>query len=94
MKEEVEKCVNCGFCESVCPTLPASGFRSTIGARGRVDLGKAFIAEMNNAGRSELKISDSFYSCLDCFACLQVCPAGVNAGKVSGIGREIAAIYG
>ena len=94
MKEEVEKCVNCGFCESVCPTLPASGFRSTMGARGRVDLGKAFIAEMNNAGGSELKISDSFYSCLDCFACLQVCPAGVNAGKVSGIGREIAAIYG
>lgn len=94
MKEEVEKCVNCGFCESVCPTLPASGFRSIIGARGRVDLGKAFIAEMNDSGVSDLKISESFYSCLDCFACLQVCPAGVNAGKVSGIGREIAAISG
>ena len=94
MKEEVEKCVNCGFCESVCPTLPASGFRSIIGARGRVDLGKAFIADMNNGGGSDLKISESFYSCLDCFACLQVCPAGVNAGKVSEIGREIAAISG
>ena len=34
--------------------------------------------------------SDSFYSCLDCYACVQVCPAGVNAGKVSQISREYA----
>lgn len=89
MADEVEKCVNCGFCESVCPTLPASGFRSIMGARGRVDLGKAFVNEFAANGRNTLKIADSFYSCLDCFACLQVCPAGVNAGKVSEIGREI-----
>ncbi len=89
MTEEVEKCVNCGFCESVCPTLPASGFRSIMGARGRVDLGKVFVNEVSANGKTPLKIADSFYSCLDCFACLQVCPAGVNAGKVSEIGREI-----
>lgn len=35
------------------------------------------------------KISDSFYSCLDCHACLYVCPAGVNAGKVSLLSREV-----
>ncbi|MEM3206298.1 MAG: (Fe-S)-binding protein [Thermoplasmatales archaeon] len=89
IKAEAEKCVNCGFCESVCPTLPASGFRSMMGARGRVNLGKVFQKDIENKGRSELSVSDSFYSCLDCFACLQVCPAGVNAGKVSEIGREI-----
>ncbi|MEM0130054.1 MAG: (Fe-S)-binding protein [Thermoplasmatales archaeon] len=89
IKLEVERCVNCGFCESVCPTLPASGFRSMMGARGRVNLGKVFQDDIENKGRSELRVSNSFYSCLDCFACLQVCPAGVNAGKVSEIGREI-----
>ncbi len=91
MKAEAEKCVNCGFCESVCPTLPASEFNSIKGARGRVDLGRAFISEVEKNGKSSLNIADSFYSCLDCFACLQVCPAGVNAGIVSEIGREIVA---
>jgi glycolate oxidase iron-sulfur subunit len=94
MNAEVEKCVNCGFCESVCPTLPSSGFNAIIGARGRVDLGSAFISDVKKNGKSELKISDSFYSCLDCFACFQVCPAGVNAGIVSEIGREIVASSG
>ncbi|MEM0156022.1 MAG: (Fe-S)-binding protein [Thermoplasmataceae archaeon] len=91
MNAEVQKCVNCGFCESVCPTLPSSGFNAIIGARGRVDLGKAFVDDVKRNGRSELDMSESFYSCLDCFACLQVCPAGVNAGIVSEIGREIVA---
>lgn len=89
MHDEVDKCVNCGFCESVCPTLSPSGFNAIMGARGRVDLGKAFVNDLRKTGRSELRISDSFYSCVDCFACVQVCPAGVNAGKVSEIGRKL-----
>ena len=91
LQEEVEKCINCGFCESVCPTLPASGFRSSIGARGRVDIASALLGELDKNGKSSLAISESFYSCLDCFACLQVCPAGVNAGKVSHLGKSIIA---
>lgn len=91
MQEEVEKCINCGFCESVCPTLPASGFRSSIGARGRVDIGKALLLDIDKNAKSSLNVADSFYSCLDCFACLQVCPAGVNAGKVSHLGKSIVA---
>ncbi len=89
LKEEVGRCVNCGFCESVCPTLPASGFRPIIGARGRVDLAKFLLEQVEQRGRSDLGISEAFYSCLDCYACIQVCPAGVNAGKVSEIGRRI-----
>ena len=89
LEDEVNSCINCGFCESVCPTLPSSGFRSSIGARGRVDVGKEMIREIKGKGIIELKVDESFYSCLDCYACLQVCPAGVNAGKVSEIGKEI-----
>ncbi len=91
MQEEADKCINCGFCESVCPTLPASGFRSSIGARGRVNIANAFLKEVEKTGSSSLEMSESFYSCLDCFACLQVCPAGVNAGKVSHLGKSIIA---
>lgn len=87
--EEIEnitgKCISCGFCESVCPTLSADGFNSVFGARGRVIL--ADFAIKNNP--DELELGDSFYSCLDCYACVNVCPAGVNAGVVSELMREL-----
>ncbi|MGC8609438.1 MAG: (Fe-S)-binding protein [Thermoplasmata archaeon] len=81
---EAGKCVNCGFCESVCPTLPATDFSSSTGARGRVDIAKFLYR--TDEGIDALK---PFYSCLDCFACYSVCPAGVNAGIVSEIGRRV-----
>ncbi len=80
----VNKCIKCGFCESVCPTLPAADYNSIIGARGRILLAQFAI---NNESQ-QLKIGDSFYSCLDCYACVQVCPAGINAGIVSELMKE------
>ncbi|MCL4340779.1 MAG: (Fe-S)-binding protein, partial [Candidatus Thermoplasmatota archaeon] len=59
------------------------------GARGRVILGKELLNSVKSENHSDLQLSDSFYSCLDCFACLQVCPAGVNAGVVSHLSRSI-----
>ncbi len=91
LEEEVGKCISCGFCESVCPTLPASGYDLWKGARGRVILGRELLNSLHSEGRVNPQLSDSFYSCLDCFACLQVCPAGVNAGVVSHLSRSILA---
>ena len=91
LENEVDSCINCGFCESVCPTLQPSGFRSSIGARGRVDVAKEMLRQIGKGGELTINPEESFYSCLDCHACLQVCPAGVNAGKVSSLGREILA---
>ena len=88
LQDESSKCISCGFCESVCPTLPASGYNLSQGARGRVILGRELV--MNHGKVSDkAPFFDSFYSCLDCFACLQVCPAGVNAGKVSQLSRSL-----
>lgn len=87
--EEAGKCINCGFCESVCPTLSSSDYRAIYGSRGRVLLGKRVFEEIASNKKTALRVSDSFYSCLDCYACFQVCPAGVNAGKVSSIMRQI-----
>ncbi|MCL4330798.1 MAG: (Fe-S)-binding protein [Candidatus Thermoplasmatota archaeon] len=89
LQDEVGKCISCGFCESVCPTLPASGYDLWKGARGRVIMGHELVNAVREGKAGQLDISDSFYSCLDCFACLQVCPAGVNAGVVSHLARSL-----
>lgn len=52
-------------------------------------LGKQLYKDLKEKGSTEIKVSDSFYSCLDCFACIHVCPAGVNAGEVSDIAKQI-----
>ncbi len=88
LENEVGNCINCGFCETVCPTLDPAGFSLWKGARGRVIMGRKLLDETRE-GNPVPHISDSFYSCLDCHACLYVCPAGVNAGKVSQLSREI-----
>ncbi len=51
-------------------------------------MGRTLLEDTKN-GIPVPALSDSFYSCLDCHACLYVCPAGVNAGKVSQLSREI-----
>lgn len=51
-------------------------------------MGKSLLESVDK-GTEIPRISDSFYSCLDCQACLYVCPAGVNPGKVSLLSREI-----
>ena len=90
LSEESGKCIGCGFCESVCPTQPASGYSESRGARGRVLLARELLARTRE-GRDLSTLTDSFYSCLDCYACFEVCPAGVNAGVVSHYAKEILA---
>jgi len=87
--EETEKCISCGFCEAVCPTLPSMNYRSIYGARGRVLLAREVVKNINESGKVKLKINDPFYTCLDCYACFYVCPAGVNAGKVSEMVKDL-----
>ncbi len=79
-----DKCISCGFCESVCPTLGANEYNSVFGARGRVILADFALKHPGN----NMELGDSFYSCLDCYACVNVCPAGVNAGVVSELMKE------
>lgn len=89
--EESLKCISCGFCDSVCPTYEESGYDPVITARGRAQLGNRLFQAVSSGERVDFSIGDSFYSCLDCHACLQICPTGVDAGKVSDLGRKLIA---
>lgn len=93
IEREASKCINCGFCDSVCPTLPASKYKGHISARGRVNLANNLIKEIKRKDRIELRIDESYYSCLLCYACQEVCPASINAGKISELGRRLIVKY-
>lgn len=73
-QEDVNHCIRCGLCLSVCPTYKES-LRETESPRGRVAL-------VTKALQSELTLTDNFidhmYKCLACLACNDICPVGIK----------------
>ncbi|MGC9166448.1 MAG: (Fe-S)-binding protein [Thermoplasmata archaeon] len=79
LKDYTGKCINCSFCEAVCPTYQAFDYISSYGARGRIFLAR----EIVNKKIGIQNVRDFYYSCLNCNVCESVCPAGISAGKAS-----------
>ncbi len=76
---ELEACIRCGLCLSVCPTYRPTQVE-TKSPRGRIALVK-------NLVEGGLDLTDSDFIghmdlCLQCMACHTVCPTGVSAGEV------------
>jgi len=71
---ELAKCVNCGLCQSVCPTYIVDGHEGKT-ARGKIELMKGMLSGRVTPSSS---IADLFDDCLTCYACQSVCPAGVR----------------
>jgi len=80
---EASKCVYCGFCEPLCPTLRPGGHRG-YGPRGRVN-----IALMLVNGYKGSEVYSSLYTCLLCAACNTACPAKIDIVKVVRLARVI-----
>jgi len=73
LEKEVSKCVYCGFCEAVCPTLKAGSHRGH-GPRGRINIIKRVLAT-NTVSKEAF---ESIYTCLLCGACDLQCPVGIR----------------
>jgi glycolate oxidase iron-sulfur subunit len=73
-QEDVNYCIRCGLCLSVCPTYKDS-LRETESPRGRVALvAKAIEGELTLTSN----FKDHMYRCLDCLACNDICPVGIK----------------
>jgi glycolate oxidase iron-sulfur subunit len=73
-QEDVNYCIRCGLCLSVCPTYKDSR-RETESPRGRVALvAKAIEGELDLTRN----FKDHMYRCLDCLACNDICPVGIR----------------
>jgi len=71
--QETEKCMYCGFCEAVCPTIVHGPHRG-YGPRGRIQLIKTLLTK----GNPSKAIIDSIYTCTLCAACTEKCPAKIS----------------
>lgn len=83
LKEEIEKCVRCGTCRSVCPTFRAIG-RETACARGRITL-------VEHRLKGALDLSENYLKhikeCTLCGACKSNCPNGVDTVAIFAAAR-------
>ncbi len=76
--KEARKCLYCGFCEAVCPTLPF-GLHRGYGPRGRTVL----VIEALSGRQISNEVLSSLYSCLGCGACRIKCPASIDVGALA-----------
>lgn len=72
-------CVRCGLCLPHCPTYLET-LRETSSPRGRIHL-------IQSVSQGRLNLTSpgfigQMYQCLDCRACEDVCPSGVQYGKL------------
>ncbi len=83
----MQACVRCGLCNSVCPTYQQS-FLEYEGPRGRIAMAKALV-------EGHLDITDDLVAhwdtCILCDACSAICPAGV---RMEPIGQSLRAAVG
>lgn len=106
--EDIQKCIRCGFCNSVCPTSNASfSYKGSKTSRGRLVILQAIISGAAKIDPFSERFRDLIDYCFGCRRCLEVCPAGVripqlmwrikhayNLEKGSGIREKVMEHYG
>lgn len=78
LREEIARCVHCGFCLQACPTYLELGME-TDSPRGRISLIEAMVS-----GRAQPtpRLLGHLDLCLQCRACETACPSGVPYGHI------------
>lgn len=78
LSQEINKCVLCGTCKSVCPTF-AVVKREPASARGKVALCNAYLNQEIGDSKGFIKHMDE---CVQCMACKTACPNDVNVPDI------------
>jgi heterodisulfide reductase subunit C len=68
---DVSKCMRCGKCTATCPNYDVMEYHP-----------HQFVNMVENDKLDVLMKSSSLYLCLNCFACVERCPRGVEPGKL------------
>jgi len=87
--EELDKCVNCGMCQAVCPTYLVKR-NEGLSARGKIMLLKGVL---DGTVRPSASLAEIFDDCLTCYACQTACPAGVKTERLWTPARQDLAAY-
>jgi len=73
-REEVQRCMRCGYCRAQCPTWGVVGWESGS-PRGRMQLIKMLL---DRRGEANEYVMSRLYECALCGYCLWRCPPGVE----------------
>jgi len=73
-KQDLDACVTCGVCQSVCPSFQLSG-RELLSPRGRIVLLRRLL---EGDITPDQITAEAFDFCTLCYACQTACPAGVR----------------
>lgn len=75
---EIERCLKCGLCRSVCPVF-AEVLDESGCARGKIALIEALSEDNLTLSRI---FSDRLSKCLDCKSCMEACPSGIKVDEL------------
>jgi len=75
LQAELDKCMRCGMCMSVCPVYAAEKREAAV-ARGKIGIAEAVIAR--DLELDDPEVIETLFNCLVCKSCMQACPSGVR----------------
>ena len=87
LQRELDACVTCGICQSVCPSFKLSD-RELLSPRGRIVLLRRLVA--NDIDPADIT-PETFDFCTLCYACQTACPAGVRTDLLFIAARKVIA---
>lgn len=74
---EMLHCIECLLCDAVCPAYRYSP--SFIGPAALVQLARFALDPRDRGARAELAVDRGHLeACVNCYACVEACPAGIN----------------
>jgi glycolate oxidase iron-sulfur subunit len=79
VQAEVDKCMRCGFCMSVCPVYATQKNEAAV-ARGKIAIAEAVMA--GDLALDDPEVIDALFNCLVCKSCMQNCPSGVRFDSI------------